>query len=354
MKALFTYRGQKTLVDVHEPLMDSYSVKVKLHYSAISFGTENINREGTTLLSQVKNKNFWKKGLEILYKKKNPLQLINKIKSVRNTYNAIGYSAVGEVLEIGKNVYQPLKKGDIVHVGGERAFHAEMVVCPQNFVFKLDEKHYQIHPSLYSLATIISVPMHAFLHAKQALLQAPPYSALVIGGGLIGTFAGLIAKQQKFNTHFDDPIETPLASSFLDRIIPSTPYDLILCCATSASGLDNYISLCREGAVLALVGEIPLQLDRSLLEDKYMTVRFCKSFGFGRGNQAYEYGLEEPNPFFPNNIRQNILKSIEHIDTCKHEMIQHPERMQVLRPEEVSKQEDPRKINIIQWSNHLS
>ena len=316
MKNVFSNQGKRVLKKSHEPWCGAYEIKVKMKFSAVSFGTESGGVNALSLKSMLFDKVKWKKAIEILKVNFNIFEVIKKFKGIRSSYASLGYSGMGEIIEIGDRVTTTYKIGDYVHVGGEYATHSSIVSVPQNFVFKLSciDNLY-----LYSLPTIASVPIHAINHAKDILINKKDINILVVGGGIIGTFAGLYAQKLNYNVLIADLSANVLADNFFKRYTNEN-IDLYVICTTSMNGIDSYLENANDGAVLSVVGETPLTVNREILEDKYMTVRFCKSFGYGRGDKSYEFGINNTNDIdFPHTIRKNITDAIELIDSLSED-----------------------------------
>jgi len=344
MKILAAQRSHLQLVQVHEPPLTSHSIMVRLHWSAMSFGTEHNTLAGQKTETILKGGHYWCKALDLLRQTGSPARVLERYAKLKRGLSPLGYSAVGEVIACGRRVNTPLAPGTLVHVGGEYASHAELVTVPQNFVFPLPEQHGPINPVL-SLATIASVPIHAVLHARDCLPASMSPSVLVVGGGIIGTFGGLFAASTGCNVSLFDTAPATLADAFLPRSSPGEGYDMILVCTPSMQGIEKHLEAANEGCVLSVVGETPLQADRGTLEDKYMTVRFCKSFGYGRGNKSYEFGCSDvATPRFPHTLRANISHGLALLDAVAPRLEEH---INIMSPADPQPKHD--RINIFQW-----
>ena len=341
MKTLIATGGRFSCAEIHEPPLSSHSVKVRLIWSCISFGTESGTVRGQTLKSVLHNRAYWQKATAML--KRSPYALFQRFLRLRRGCNPLGYSAIGEVVSCGHRVARPLPAGTLVHVGGEYASHAEYVTVPQQFVFPLLEGEGS-SPAL-AAATIASVPIHALQHAFDVLPDTLSPNVIVIGGGIIGTFACLYAKYRGWNVRLYDKAPQTLADSFTGRTQIDRGYDIIAVCTPSMDGIEEHIAKANEGAVLSIVGETPLKVDRSLLEAKYMTVRFCMSFGYGRGDKAYEFGCKEiTSSRFPHTFRNTICEGIM---LMRHFNAALQKHIHICKPESFSV--DHYKINVISW-----
>jgi D-arabinose 1-dehydrogenase-like Zn-dependent alcohol dehydrogenase len=346
VKNIFSNQGERVLKESHEPWCGAFEIKVKVKYTAVSFGTESGGVKALSLKSMLLDKTKWQKAFEILKTNLNIFEVIKKFRGIRKSYSSLGYSGIGEVIEIGNRVTKnTFKMGDIVHIGGEYATHSSIVSVPQNFVFKLEKKEKLF---LYALPTIASVPIHAINHAKDLLIDKPNIKVLVIGGGIIGTFAGLYAKKLGFDIYIDDLSEKVLADNFFPRYNAQN-IDLFVVCTTSMNGIDKYIEKANDGAVMSVVGETPLEVSRELLEDKYMSIRFCKSFGYGRGDKSYELGITNIGD---KNFHYTIKKNIDDAISLIENLSDNEKFLKVINLYDLDNENvDYSKINIIDWSN---
>lgn len=346
MQTLVARKSHLQLLQVHEPPLTSHSVKVRLHWSAMSFGTEHNTLAGQKTGAILKAGHYWRKALGLLRQTGSPARVLERYAKLKRGLSPLGYSAVGEVIACGRRVNVPLPQGTLVHVGGEYASHADIVTVPQNFVFPLPEQRGPIKPAL-SLATIASVPIHAVLHARDCLPTSMTPSVLVVGGGIIGTFGGLFAASMGCRVSLFDTAPTTLADAFLPRRSTGERYDMILVCTPSMQGIEAHLEAANEGCVLSVVGETPLQVDRGTLEDKYMTVRFCKSFGYGRGNKAYEFGCADVDTSrFPHTLRANISRGLTLLDALAPQLEGH---INIMSPADPQPRHD--QVNVFKWNS---
>ena len=179
-------------------------------------------------------------------------------------------------------------------------------------VTKIDKAHLSKNISLYSLATIAAVPIHGirtlFLHSSDLSKK----KCLIIGGGIIGTFCGLFLKKigiREIYVHDNSP--DTLSNNFFDRCDDSFSPDSIFVCSGSMSGVGEYVERSNFGCEISVIGETQINIDRAVLENKYATMKFCKSYGTGRGEPSYELLCREPHYLPELGIRNNITLAQE-------------------------------------------
>lgn len=120
---------------------------------------------------------------------------------------------------------------------------------------------------------------------------------------------------------------------------------MVLVCTPSMRGIEKHLASANDGCVLSVVGETPLEVERSILEDMYMTVRFCKSFGYGRGNKAYEFGCCQMSDYrFPHTMRANIEQALKLLAEMEPIISKH---LNIMAPKNPAPLDD--KINIFNW-----
>ena len=75
-----------------------------------------------------------------------------------------------------------------------------------------------------------------------------------------------------------------------------------------------------------------------------VTIRFCNSFGYGRGNLNYEYHLENQKIYFDYHIRSNLSEATKVITRFKQDLLPYVKLIEL--------NEDPtfNKFNIYSWS----
>lgn len=156
MKAIVAMKGNVEVSTYPDPVIGDMSVLIKTIYSAVSPGTE-----------------------------------LGIIQSSKETTHALGYSAVGEVLEVGEKV-SDIKKGDMVACyGAPYVFHAERLSVPRNLCVKVPEGVSLKEAAFVGLGGI------AIHGVRRAGLQFGE-SVLILGLGLLGQIISQICHQSNY------------------------------------------------------------------------------------------------------------------------------------------------------------
>ena len=219
----------------------------------------------------------------------------------------IGYSSAGVVVEVGEGV-AGLAPGDRVACGGAGwANHSELVAVPKNLVARVPD-HVDFDVAAY--ATIGSIALHA-VHRSDARLGE---HVGVIGLGLVGQLALRIlaaAGCRVVGIDTDrDAVElgrSAGATTFLrsqrglERIVVSGTGEggldaVIICAATgSRDPVDLACRMLRPRGRIVVVGEVPVEAERSQMYDKELELRLSRSYGPGRYSADYEeHGADLP------------------------------------------------------------
>ena len=258
--------------DVHEPYVGAYDIKVKNLYS-VSFGTENNTVKKANLISSLFNLDKIKIGIDVI-RREGILTFIKKLRSFKKNLSPIGYSLVGEVLEIGNKVHTNIQRNDIVVCAGQYAMHAEIVSVPAGMVSKIKEQKVYSNLECYALSAVFAVPINAVRH----ILEIPHHTSLyhrkclIVGGGIIGTFCGIYLKYLGVkNIEFFDKQNNVIADEWFERTKNINKYDMIFVCSNSVEGLD---------AIFDQIIRLPLNSWRNSV--KYTQIYFRRKNGYNQ------------------------------------------------------------------------
>jgi threonine dehydrogenase-like Zn-dependent dehydrogenase len=223
------------------------------------------------------------------------------------------------VIEIGKNV-KDIKVGDMVACAGAgKANHAEFVAIPENLVAKVlpgvDYKD-------ASMTTIGAIAMQGVRQCNPLIGE----TIAVVGLGLIGQLTALILKANGVNVLGVETnssrielanksgiknVINPNAQNVLNEIkfLNSNLVDGVI---ITASGKDNKIinqalEITRKKGRIVCVGNIGLNISRSLWYEKEIDLKISYSYGPGRGDYAYEErGVDYPYEFVRFTEKRNM------------------------------------------------
>ncbi|NPB03318.1 MAG: Gfo/Idh/MocA family oxidoreductase [Thermotogae bacterium] len=295
MKGVF-YRIAKREVVVEEvppPSPRSGRVLIKVLYSAISTGTE-----GHTV-ALVKNplKIVQERGREILKllslsKDYGFNFVLTKVKSRAYALSPLGYSVFGVVLEDSG----PFRKGEaVVAIGGEYAYHMEVVSVPHNLAVKVsrEDKGREL-----AFGAIASIGLHAI---RQSGVQ-PGERALVIGLGVVGQIVlRLLRVWDVEAVGMDiDPFRRDVAAKEgfpTPTVVEENAYDVVFVAAPDSTG--KVINLAGKaardrGKVVALASA-NYGFQWKDFYYKELSILISRSYGPGRYDPLYEeLGHEYP------------------------------------------------------------
>jgi predicted dehydrogenase/threonine dehydrogenase-like Zn-dependent dehydrogenase len=219
----------------------------------------------------------------------------------------LGYSAAGEVIEVGSAV-TTVRAGQLVATGGAgKANHAEYQAVPGLLCAPVPDG---VPAQDAAFATVASIALHGL-----RLAEAGPGSKVVIVGlGLVGQLAARLAMAAGCDVAGIDPAAharmTALDSGVLaldergeattDRVLSwsrGRGADAVLVCAASPSSapVTRVPALCRDRAAVVIVGDTGLDLDRTPFYERELSLRFARSYGPGRYEASYEgWGVDYP------------------------------------------------------------
>ena len=292
--------GEVFIDDVPIPTVNAGEVLVKNHFSAISLGTEKstISIAKSSLIQKaMKRPKDFKKVLNLM-DKEGIFPAFNKATNKLQIPTPIGYSSAGEIIELGSGV-RDFKIGDKVSCSGMG--HAEFVKVPINLCAIVPEKVSLDHAAF---ATIGSIALQGI---RQSHLQIGE-SVVVIGLGLIGQIAmqiieasGCTAVGIDIDRKLVDEVENR-GYVCLDRNDPKVNERLLE--LTNGQGVDRTIiaasapnndpivfssEILRDRGTITVLGDVKMDLPRSLFYRKELSLNLARSYGPGRYDYKYEY-----------------------------------------------------------------
>ncbi len=294
--------GALEVHDVPAPILNPDGVLVRTHYSLISAGTEG----GTVRLAK----------MNLLQKARSRPDLVKKVLNVARTdglftaFDAVvsnldspvplGYSAAGEIVEVGERVTD-LKVGDrVACFGAFYANHAEINAIPRNLCVRLPEGVDLRQAAFCMLGAI------ALGGVRQAKVDLGS-TALVIGLGLIGQIAVQLLKAagcRVFGVDLDpDKVERALLSGADGALVRSDAHvEEAIAALSDGLGVDATIIAAAtsstdpielagratrpRGRVVAL-GRLPYELPRQ--EYLFKELEFVTTLAYGPGVNDPDY-----------------------------------------------------------------
>jgi predicted dehydrogenase/threonine dehydrogenase-like Zn-dependent dehydrogenase len=219
----------------------------------------------------------------------------------------LGYSAAGEVVEVGSMV-SGLRAGQLVATGGAgKANHAEFQAVPGLLCVPVPDG---VPAKDAAFTTVASIALHGLRLAE----AGPGSKVVVIGLGLVGQLAARLAMAAGCDvvgidlaphariTAAGSGVEAldELGEATTEQVITwsrGRGADAVLVCAASHSSapVTRTPALCRDRAAIVIVGDVGLNLDRTPFYERELSVRFARSYGPGRYDPSYEaWGVDYP------------------------------------------------------------
>jgi predicted dehydrogenase/threonine dehydrogenase-like Zn-dependent dehydrogenase len=212
----------------------------------------------------------------------------------------LGYSSAGIVLRVGSGV-ERIAPGDPVACGGGGfANHAEVVAVPKNLTARIPA---DVSFESAAYTTIGAIALHGFRRAEVQVGERVG----VIGLGLVGQLAariviaaGCTAIGVDLNSAAVELVQRGGASGLLrnqanlaHKVLAAANQlglDAVLVCAASRSADPVRLAaeLARERGRIVVVGDVPVDVDRTLMYEKELELRLSRSYGPGRYDRDYE------------------------------------------------------------------
>src|ERR1035437_5423441 len=175
---------KRNLLSIEElpmPVCRTGGVLVKTIYSAVSVGTEVMKLKNADLsyFQMAKKKPEQVKEVLNTLTQLGPAATYRKVMNKLDSLSPLGYSLVGEIIEVGKGV-EGFTCGDIIACGGAGyANHSEINFVPKNLCAKVPEG---VALKDASFTTIASIAMQGFRQTQSQIGE----NVAVIGLGLLG------------------------------------------------------------------------------------------------------------------------------------------------------------------------
>lgn len=304
--------GALELVEVPAPSPGPGQVLVRTHYSVMSPGTEKMALEFArkSLLGKAQSRPDLVKQVTRKLRQEGPLQTYRAVVGRLDAPQPLGYSSAGVVEEVGPGV-RGFAPGDrVACAGAGYANHAELAVVPENLVARVPDG---VALEDAAFATVGAIAMQGVRLARPTLGEV----AVVVGLGLIGQLAvqllraagcrvlGIDTNELRAKQALDNGAEWVAAPGALSpawKDVATEGYgaDLAVVAASADSSAPIALAaeLCRARGRIAVVGAMPMELDRRVFYDKELELTVSKSYGPGRYDHRYEeQGLDYPLPY---------------------------------------------------------
>lgn len=291
--------GDLRVVEVPRPVIGPTTALVATSHSLLSAGTEKAVRElaSAGLLGKARARPDLVRKMVRRARSEGVVDTMRAVRRKLDEDMPLGYSAAGVVLEVGEAV-SGLRPGQRVATGS--AGHAELQVVPGQLAVPVPD---EVSSSDAAFATVASIAMHGLRLAE----LGPGSRVCVVGLGLVGQLTLRLAVAAGHHVAGIDlrgwTVERATAAGALGLVeqgadTTSAVLDwsrgrgadavLITAATSSSDPVRRAPAIARDRASVVVVGDVGLDLQRTPLYEKELTLRFARSYGPGRYDLAYE------------------------------------------------------------------
>jgi predicted dehydrogenase/threonine dehydrogenase-like Zn-dependent dehydrogenase len=316
-----------TIEDLPIPVCKSGGVLVKTLYSAVSVGTEVMKLKNADLsyIQMAKKKPEQVKEVLNTLTQLGPVATYRKVMNKLDSLSPLGYSLVGEVIEIGKGAGD-FKLGEIVACGGAGyANHSEINFIPKNLCAKVPSG---VELKEASLTTIASIAMQGFRQTQSQIGE----NVAVIGLGLLGQILIQIINANGCRAFGFDISKAKCDLSvengaYYAEVVTKTNFEEEIISLTNGFGCDAVIistgtssndpimlagKIARDKAKIIDIGITKMDLPWDLYYHKELDFRFSRSYGPGRYDPGYEEnGVDYPVGYVRWTEQRNMMSVLQ-------------------------------------------
>lgn len=313
MKQVLVRSGGVVIEEVPAPRVSPKNLLVRVCHSCVSVGTEMaaVGNSGLPLYRRALKQREHAKRVIDLMRDQGVKRTLDRVLGKLSAGLPTGYSAAGEVIEVGSEVSE-FRFGDLVAcAGGGIANHAEFIEVPVNLAVKIPPG---VTTELASTVTLGAIAMQGVRRANPTLGE----TVSVVGLGILGQLTaqllrangcrvcGIDIDAARVRVALDHGIDFGIDAStenYVDRIHRLTDgfgADVVVITAASASNsiISEAMQACRKKGRVVLVGDVGLDLKRSDFYKKELDFLISCSYGPGRYDPAYEEGGQDyPLPY---------------------------------------------------------
>jgi predicted dehydrogenase/threonine dehydrogenase-like Zn-dependent dehydrogenase len=316
-----------TIEDVPQPVCKSGGLLVKTIFSAVSVGTEVMKLKNADLnyFQMARKKPEQVKEVLNTLSQLGPVATYRKVMNKLDSYSPLGYSLVGEIVEVGGKV-DNFNQGDIVACGGAGyANHSEINFIPKNLCTKVPEG---VILRDAAFTTIASIAMQGFRQTESKIGE----NVAVIGLGLLGQILVQIIKANGCRVFgFDiSQKKCDMATengAFFTNVADKTNFEEEISTLTNGIGCDSVIittgtssndpvilagKISRDRATVVDIGITKMDLPWDLYYHKELNFKFSRSYGPGRYDSNYEEkGIDYPAGYVRWTEQRNMMSVLQ-------------------------------------------
>jgi predicted dehydrogenase/threonine dehydrogenase-like Zn-dependent dehydrogenase len=325
-----TRSGELSIATVPEPQVRSGGVVVRNRASLISAGTEKavIDFAGRSMLGKARERPDLVRQVLDKVRRDGVMPTVQTVLSRLDQPLPLGYSCAGVVEQVGRGAGEFAPGDRVACAGMGYASHADAVFVPRNLAVKIPDG---VCFDDAAWVTLGAIALHGVRTAEVRLGDA----VAVIGLGLLGQLAVQILRASGCRViGIDrDPARTALAMelgaqaavlrgedvagavrAFTDGV--GADAVIIAAATTSNDPLELAGELCRDRAVVTVVGTVRMDVPRKVFYDRELQLRLSRSYGPGRYDPAYEErGQDYPIGYVRWTERRNMQEFLRLVAT---------------------------------------
>jgi predicted dehydrogenase/threonine dehydrogenase-like Zn-dependent dehydrogenase len=311
--------GDLRLVDCPTPIPTATEVLVEVTRSVVSAGTEKAvrNLASASLLQKAKARPDLVKQVIKKARSEGLRSTAQTVQAKLDSDMPLGYSAAGIAVEVGEYV-NGVRPGMRVATGG--AGHAEFQVAAGLLCVPIPDS---VSDDAAAFSTVAAIALHGLRLAE----VGPGGRIAIVGLGLLGQLATRLALASGLQVVGIDlrdwtaEVATKSGARGLVEQGAETTQEvldwtrglgvdavLVTAATSSSEPMMRAPAICRDRANIVLVGDVGLELKRTPLYEKELSIKVARSYGHGRYERAYEeYGVDYP----AGNVRWTEGRNIE-------------------------------------------
>lgn len=313
MKQVLVQGGGVLVQDVPAPQVGPRNILVRVCHSCVSVGTEmaGVKMSGLPLYKRALKQPENVKRVFDMMREQGVKRTMDRVLGKLAAGTPTGYSAAGEVIEVGAEV-DSFRVGDLVACAGAGiANHAEIIDVPVNLAVRVPTG---LDTSLACTVTIGAIAMQGVRRTAPTLGE----SVVVVGLGILGQLTAqfLHANGCRVIGTDLDPLRIqaalengmnygidPSQENYVERVYKLTDgfgADAVIVTAATPDNkvISDAMQACRKKGRVVLVGDVGLDLNRADFYKKELDFLISTSYGPGRYDPVYEEGGQDyPLPY---------------------------------------------------------
>ena len=322
MRQVLLKEGKAIVEEVPVPSAEPGRVLVRTAFSILSAGTERAALhagETPSLFERATDPAAIRKAVDLL-RSEGPAAVVDRLRATREPRaTAPGYAASGWVQSAGPGVLDRAPGTAVACAGAGHASHAEWISVPRQLTVPVPEG---VPLDEAAFATLGSIALQGVRRSGIQIGEC----AVVLGLGLVGGLTAQILRAAGARVlGFDlDPARAARCRALgleaydfgardprqeVPRATQGLLADAVVVCAAArgAEVANLAMRLCRRKGRVVIVGDVGLDLDRSLMYEKELDLLISTSYGPGRYDPIYEdKGIDYPAAYVRWTLNRNM------------------------------------------------